>query len=83
MSMEATLLTTTIDIHELPARLDEALALTSAGREVILLDGKVPRARLVPIGGTGPRVAGLHPNAIQPSADFDEPLPDEFWAGQS
>lgn len=74
---------TAIDIRELPARLDEALALASAGREVILLDGPTPRARLVPFAPAPPRAAGLHPGAFQPAPDFDAPLPDDFWAGQS
>jgi len=29
------------------------------------------------------RLAGLHPGAIQPAPDFDRPLPDDFWAGES
>jgi hypothetical protein len=35
--------------------------------------------------GVGPsaRVPDLHPGALQPAADFDEPLPDEFWQGSS
>jgi antitoxin (DNA-binding transcriptional repressor) of toxin-antitoxin stability system len=74
---------TAIDIRELPARLDEALALASAGGEVILLDGSTPRARLVPLGSSTPRSAGLHPGAIQPAPDLDAPLPDDFWAGTS
>jgi antitoxin (DNA-binding transcriptional repressor) of toxin-antitoxin stability system len=73
---------TTIDIRELPARLDEALAVASAGGEVILLDGSTPRARLVP-WGPAPRTAGLHPGTLQPAPDFDAPLPEEFWAGPS
>lgn len=73
---------TAIDIRELPARLDEALALASAGGEVILLDGPTPRARLVPLVSAPLRVAGLHPGALQPAGDFDAPLPDDFWAGQ-
>jgi antitoxin (DNA-binding transcriptional repressor) of toxin-antitoxin stability system len=77
-------MSTTIDIRELPGRIDEALARAIAGEEVVLLDGTTPRARLVPISGAnGNRVAGLHAGAIQPAPDFDAPLPDEFWAGQS
>jgi antitoxin (DNA-binding transcriptional repressor) of toxin-antitoxin stability system len=74
---------TTIDIRELPGRLDEALALASAGGEVVLLDGSTPRARLVPFGPAPTRAAGLHPGALQAAPDFDAPLHDDFWAGQS
>jgi antitoxin (DNA-binding transcriptional repressor) of toxin-antitoxin stability system len=76
-------MTTAIDIQELPTRLEEALALTSAGGEVILLDGSTPRARLVPLTPTTQRTAGLHSGALQAAPDFDAPLPDDFWAGQS
>lgn len=69
---------TAIDIRELPARLDELIALAAAGREVVLSDGAIPRARLSP---PGERVPGLHAGALLPAADFDAPLPDEFWAG--
>jgi antitoxin (DNA-binding transcriptional repressor) of toxin-antitoxin stability system len=72
----------TIDLRELPARLEEALALVSSGREVILTDGVTPRARLVPCGETGPRVPGLHAGAFQAAPDFDAPLPDDFWGGR-
>jgi antitoxin (DNA-binding transcriptional repressor) of toxin-antitoxin stability system len=75
-------MTITIDIRELPARLDEALALASAGGEVVLLDGSTPRARLISIDAPRPRAAGLHPGAIQTAPDFDASLPDDFWAGQ-
>jgi len=34
------------------------------------------------IQATG-RVGNLHPNNFQPSNDFDDPLPDEFWLGES
>jgi antitoxin (DNA-binding transcriptional repressor) of toxin-antitoxin stability system len=76
-------MTTAIDIRELPARLDEAIALASAGGEVILLEGSTPRARLVPFDSSSLRAAGLHLGAIQPAPDFDAPLPDDYWAGQS
>lgn len=28
------------------------------------------------------RILGLHPGSIWTSEDFDEPLPDAFWAGE-
>ena len=71
-----------IDVRELPVRLGEALASAAAGEEVILTDGKAPRARLVPLAAPPPRVAGLHPGALQATPDFDAPLPDEFWTGR-
>ena len=71
---------TTIDIRDLPARLEEALELAASGGEVILTDGATPRARIVPLPGASLRVAGLHAGAIQTAPDFDAPLPDDFWA---
>jgi antitoxin (DNA-binding transcriptional repressor) of toxin-antitoxin stability system len=70
------------DIRELPARLEESLTILTSGGEVILTEGGVPRARLVPYGGARPRIPGLHAGAIQAAPDFDAPLPDDFWAGQ-
>jgi antitoxin (DNA-binding transcriptional repressor) of toxin-antitoxin stability system len=75
-------MSTTIDVRELPARLGEALALVASGREVLLTDGATPRARLVPCGGAGPRVPGLHAGAMQAAPDFDAPLPEGFWTGE-
>lgn len=72
----------TIDIHDLPARFDEALRLAASGQEVLLLDAGTPRARLIPIAAAGPRVPGLHAGAMQPTPDFDVPMPDDFWVGR-
>ncbi|HEY7308430.1 MAG TPA: hypothetical protein VH643_03605 [Gemmataceae bacterium] len=75
-------MSTTIELRELSTRLEEALALVRSGREVILTEGATPRARLVPCGEPGERVPGLHPGAFQAAADFDAPLPEDFWVGQ-
>jgi antitoxin (DNA-binding transcriptional repressor) of toxin-antitoxin stability system len=72
-----------IDIREFPARWEEALALVSSGVEIILMDGLTARARLLPWGAMPSRVEGLHAGAMQPSEDFDAPLPDDFWTGQT
>jgi len=71
-----------IDIRDFPARWEEVLALVSSGTEIIVMDGLIPRARLLPWGATPSRVEGLHAGAMQPSEDFDAPLPDDFWTGQ-
>jgi antitoxin (DNA-binding transcriptional repressor) of toxin-antitoxin stability system len=76
-------MTVPIDIRELPARLEEALAVASSGGEVVLTDAGTPRARLLPMEPAQPRVAGLHAGAISASDDFDAPLPDEFWLGKA
>jgi antitoxin (DNA-binding transcriptional repressor) of toxin-antitoxin stability system len=73
---------TQVEVRDLPDRFAELLALATAGTEVIVTDGHVPRARLLPLPqGTG-RVPGLHPDAIQTTEDFDTPLPEDFWTGQ-
>jgi antitoxin (DNA-binding transcriptional repressor) of toxin-antitoxin stability system len=72
----------TIDIKELPSKLEELLQLAAAGDEVLLVDGAIPRARLVPIQIGVPRVPGLHAGGMSMAPDFKDPLPDEFWAGQ-
>jgi antitoxin (DNA-binding transcriptional repressor) of toxin-antitoxin stability system len=79
------LMTTTIDIRDLPQRLDEALGHIAAGGEVILADGATPRARLVPMVVAPPsgRVPGLHAGTMTIADDFDDPLPDSFWTGDS
>jgi prevent-host-death family protein len=73
---------TTIDIRELPDRFRELLSEAEAGGEVIVTEEGKPRAMLVALPASGHRVAGLHAGAIQIAPDFDEPLPDEFWAGR-
>ena len=75
-------MTTTIDIRELPARLEEAIALASAGGEVTLTDGPIARARLVSVQPIAERIAGLHAGAMEIAADFDAPLPDDYWIGR-
>ena len=54
-------------------------------KKQILTKGNTPVARLVSIASSQavPRVAGIHPDAIWISDDFDEPLPDEFWLGKA
>ncbi|MDQ3255575.1 MAG: type II toxin-antitoxin system prevent-host-death family antitoxin [Acidobacteriota bacterium] len=76
-------MTRTVNIEEAKNQLSDLLALALDGNEVIITEGGKPVARLVPI--TSPqkkRIAGLNRGKVWASADFDEPLPDEFWVGQ-
>ena len=72
------MLTKTIDLGKEQAHLKDLLELIESGTEIILTEGNRPIARLVPIAS---RIAGLHLGSIWTSEDFDEPLPEEFWAG--
>lgn len=72
----------TVEAHEAQQQLVESIAQVAAGTEVILTDGQTPRARLVPLTPVSPRpVPGFHAGSITISANFDAPLPDDFWTG--
>jgi hypothetical protein len=66
-------------------------ALTTAAREqgvepADLALGILRQRFLTSLNGAGPtarhRTLGLHAGAMVPAADFDDPLPDDFWAGR-
>ena len=74
----------TVDIHSTQVDLAGLVALAVSGTEIVLTRGATPVARIVPVhAASGPRVAGLHSGAIETNDDFDEPLPDDFWASAS
>ena len=74
------MVTKTIDVNQ--TDVETLIALVRSGEEIVFTDHDKPLARLVPIGEElTPRVAGLHPNAMVMSPDFNDPLPDEFWLG--
>jgi antitoxin (DNA-binding transcriptional repressor) of toxin-antitoxin stability system len=76
----------TIDVNELPTRYAEAVSRAQQGDEVIVTaTGQAP-ARLVPVSTIAlrqARVLGLHPGSMVMAPDFDAPLPDAFWLGES
>ena len=74
------MLTKTVDVLETQTNLQDLLSLVREGTEIVLTEGAIPLARLVPIAvSSTPQVAGLHTGAIWTSDDFDEPLPEDFW----
>ena len=75
--------TTLIDVQELPSRFTEMLKLASTGTEVIVTEGNVPYAKLLPLAAGQTRIPGLHAGAWTIADDFDAPLPDDFWTGES
>jgi antitoxin (DNA-binding transcriptional repressor) of toxin-antitoxin stability system len=75
-------MTKTVDVEEAKTRLPELLSLALEGNEVIISEGDKPVVRLVPFSENAQRrVADLNKGEIWVSDDFDDPLPDEFWAG--
>jgi len=72
-----------IDVKEdLP--LKKLLEIIASGMDVVLTEDKQPVARLVPVSHeVGARVPGLHMGKIWISPDFNAPLPDTFWLGES
>ena len=72
--------TKTVDVQEAQTNLKELLSLVQGGTEIVLTEGNIPLARLVPVAlPVGQRKAGLHAGAVWTSKDFDEPLPESFW----
>ena len=70
-----------VDIREAKTQLDELLTLAIQGTEVIIVQDEQPLVRLVPaVTSQRSRVAGLHKGEGWISEDFNDPLPDEFWA---
>ncbi len=75
--------TKSIDIATTEASLSDLVLLVNSGVEVVLTRDSQPMARLVSAEAhRAERVPGLHSGAIHVSNDFDEPLPDSFWAGK-
>jgi antitoxin (DNA-binding transcriptional repressor) of toxin-antitoxin stability system len=77
--------TVTIDVNELPTRYAEAVSRAERGEDVLVTASGQRPFRLVPVPTcpTRPRILGMHPGSMSMPPDFDEPLPDDFWLGQS
>ena len=70
----------TVNVQEAQAQLPALLALAQAGNEIVIEDENHFRLQLVPLKpASRPRVFDLHPGAMNPTDDFDAPLPDDFW----
>lgn len=79
-------MSTTLTIQEAQKQLSQLLELAQAGHEVIIQDSHKGKARLVAVvepKQQRPRVFGLHEGQVWMSDDFDAPLPDSFWLGET
>jgi antitoxin (DNA-binding transcriptional repressor) of toxin-antitoxin stability system len=72
----------TVDIYEAQTQLLQLLKLALKGGEVVIAQDNIPLVRHVPVKPLHKqRVADLHQGAMRMRADFNEPLPDEYWLG--
>ena len=76
--------TMTIDIHDAQSQLLKLLSLAQQGQEIVIAENEIPIVRFVPVPKVEQRrIAGLHRGAMRMHDDFNDPLPDEFWLGNS
>ncbi|MFO7904348.1 MAG: type II toxin-antitoxin system Phd/YefM family antitoxin [Planctomycetota bacterium] len=74
--------TTTINIDEAGARINELVKLAHQGQEIVITHEGRPTARLVSVPpANGTREFGKYRGEIKIADDFDAPLPDDFWLG--
>ncbi len=72
----------TIDIKDDKSSIAQLLSLVLEGNEVILAEDNKPLARLIPFfPPQKTRIPGLNRGEIWISDDFDNSLPESFWAG--
>jgi prevent-host-death family protein len=62
-----------VGVHEAKTTLSKLLAAAEAGEEVIILRGKRPAVKLVPVGD---RAWGRYEGAVRVPGDFDAPDAD-------
>ncbi len=76
--------TKTFTIEQAGRHFSELMEMAAEGQEVVILQENRPAARLVPIRSAGgPRRFGQYQGQIQIADDFDEPLADGFWLGET
>lgn len=74
----------TFTIEQACRHFPELMELAAEGQEVVILQGDRPAAKLVPIRDTrGPRQFGQYKGQILIADDFDAPLPDGYWQGET
>jgi prevent-host-death family protein len=67
----------TITMHKAKTTLSQLVAEVEAGEEIIIMRGKVPAARLVPIGREATRKFGALAGEVAVTDAFFDPLPKD------
>ena len=65
-----------VGVHEAKTRLSELLRRVSAGEEILIMRGRVPVARVVPVKARVERRLGTERGRLVIPKSFDAPLPD-------
>ncbi len=69
----------TVTVHEAKTHLSRLLRKVQGGEEILLLRGKTPVAKIVPVGpAPAARRLGLDKGKVWIAPDFDAPLPEEI-----
>ncbi len=78
-------MTKNVTLQDAEGHLNELLDQVDQGEEIIITKGDQPCAKLVAIPPVvkNPRVFGQHKGKVWMSDDFNTPLPDDFWTGNS
>jgi len=66
-----------VGVHEAKSSLSKLLRQVAAGEEVVILRGREPVARLVPVEGSRLRLLGEDAGVYEVPDDFDAPLSDD------
>ena len=72
---------TGVDVREAKTHFSTLLRRVAWGEEIVILNGGVPVAKLVPYLPGGTRKLGVDNGVFQVPDDFDSPVPGEILAG--
>ena len=74
----------TIEVQSLQSSLTDLVELAKREAGLVLTNAGQPVATMLPLPErVHQRKSPLHPGAMEVSADFDAPLPDDFWLGKA
>lgn len=74
----------TVEVQSLNSSLADVVELAKREAGLVLTNAGQPVATVLPLPErVHQRVAPLHPDAMEVSADFDAPLTDDFWLGKT
>ncbi len=67
-----------VGVHEAKTHLSRLLRRVASGEEIVIVRGREPIAKLVPVSSRGQREFGVDEGVFTVPEDFDEPLPSDL-----